>query len=296
MAEKALLFETAISQAMDRYRTATIYALADPQTNQIRYVGATTRACSRRFMEHWTRSLRSKTHVERWIAHLRRMGMRPQFLVLEREVEDWGARERYWIAKLQNQGIDLTNGTIGGEGTLGHIKSALTRARLSAALTGKKLSPERVERMRQRRATPETCQKISAAQKGKKARPESCAKRSESMKRLWASGYRHSPEAVARMSAARRGATLSVETRQKISESKKGKPRKAHSREVIEKIAEKHRGMKRSPETRAKMSAAKAGVSKNEAFKQHLREITDPEVMRQRGLLSARKRWKTNVQ
>jgi hypothetical protein len=63
----------------------------------------------------------------------------------------------------------LCNLTDGGEGNLNAVFSEERRKKISKALTGKKLSPERVEKCRQRRHTPETIEKIRKLKTGLKA-------------------------------------------------------------------------------------------------------------------------------
>ncbi|RVN11281.1 NUMOD3 domain-containing DNA-binding protein, partial [Sinorhizobium meliloti] len=124
--------------------------------------------------------------------------------------------------------------TDGGEGETGRIiseehrakiglassnRSAETRAKISAANTGRKLSDEH-------RA------KIGLAQRGK---PKSEA-------------------AIAKLRASRIGRTTSDEVRAKLRDANLGKK---HSKETREKIGAAHRGATRSQETRDEMSVAR---------------------------------------
>mgnify|MGYP002634187819 FL=1 len=113
----------------------------------------------------------------------------------------------------------LRNFTDGGEGASGAVRSTETRTKLSAAFSGRPLSPETRAKMSaaKRNQSPETRAKISAAKRNP------------------------SPETRAKLSAALKGRTfegrvLSAEHRTKISAA----------------------GRNRSPETRAKVSAALA--------------------------------------
>lgn len=149
-------------------------------------------------------------------------------------------QERYWIKKLFEAGEPLINIAIGGSGSAPGLKrSYLTKARISATLKGRTISPEwrakiSMARMGQR-ASPETRAKLRA---GAKHRPtqsvETRAKRSATLM-----GHSLSPETRAKISTAHKGKLISAETRAKISKAQKGKIKSA--------------------ETRAKLSAVKTG-------------------------------------
>jgi len=70
--------------------------------------------------------------------------------------------EKWLIAFLKSMGFELTNRTLGGEGSTGLVMSPEARAQISASLMGRKGTPH----------TPESKAKISAAKKGKKRTPE----------------------------------------------------------------------------------------------------------------------------
>ncbi|MGI9250806.1 MAG: GIY-YIG nuclease family protein [Pseudohongiellaceae bacterium] len=123
-------------------------------------------------------------------------------------------------------------------------KSRLTpeyRAKLSAALTGRKLPP----------FTPERCAAISARVKGRRLSPITRAKLSAAHK----GKKRGSPSAItrAKLSAALKGRVFSAEHLANMSASLRGIKR---SPEEVARISAFNRGSKRSDETRAKMSAA----------------------------------------
>ena len=144
--------------------------------------------------------------------------------------QDWCARERYWIATMRvlYPGCCL-NVSDGGEGPGGLIHSAETRAKISIANRGRKLSPE-------------TCARISAAMRGRK-HP------------LGGQRKECSPETRAKMSASKKGTKRSAETRAKISAARLGM-KIASNPDHVAKRAAANRGKKRSLEIRAKMRAA----------------------------------------
>lgn len=94
-----------------------------------------------------------------------------------------------------------------------------TRAKISAALNGKKKSKEHVMKLKARRFDNETKAKIGAKSKGRKWSEERIKNHIESKK-----GVPRSAETVRRMSAALMGHDVSDETRAKISAARKGVP------------------------------------------------------------------------
>lgn len=151
----------------------TIYALTNPETNQMFYVGKT------------------KDPIARARQHRQAAGVfvswTPAFSVLE-EVSDERAdvREMFWIAHLRSGGIKLTNRTDGGTGGWGHVVSLEHRETIGARYRGKKLSSE-------------TRAKLSKAQRGRVPSAEHRAKLS-----LSAMGHAVSAETRAKMSASHR--------------------------------------------------------------------------------------------
>jgi len=116
-----------------------IYGLVDPETNDIRYVGKTTKLRAR-VCGHLND--KSRCHRASWIQGLKAKGLEPRVVVLE-EIEGawpWQEAERYWIAHAKRQGWPLTNGTSGGDGV--RDLSAEGLARIRTAWIGRKHSAE----------------------------------------------------------------------------------------------------------------------------------------------------------
>lgn len=133
-----------------------IYALVDPETEQVRYIGKSIRP-EQRLQNHMNEV--SNCHRSHWLQSLKRRGLMPQMLILE-TVEGawpWQESERFWIKRGLQLGWPLTNNTSGGDGVSG-------------------LPPEARERMRQtwlgRKHKPETLLKLSATSKGRRKTPE----------------------------------------------------------------------------------------------------------------------------
>ena len=91
----------------------SIYGLVDPRTDAIRYVGK-TKHMKRRLSEHIND--KEITKKANWIKKLRSLNLKPTIIELdsvpETEHEFW---EIYWIAQLKAWGIELLNGTNGGD-------------------------------------------------------------------------------------------------------------------------------------------------------------------------------------
>lgn len=160
---------------------AFIYALCEPGTGVIRYIGKANDP-KVRFGYHIRSSIKFRSHLGSWLRSL--AGRRPTLLVLkEVDQASWAEEERRFIKAAKAIGIDLVNGTDGGEGVVptdatrrkmgewqkGKTKSAehrekiratligrkrpftsvQARRNISAALLGKKKAPAAIENMRQ---------------------------------------------------------------------------------------------------------------------------------------------------
>lgn len=89
---------------------AKIYALKDPDTGRVRYVGQTIHSPDRRLRAHWYGRTDDDTPKNQWLRRLEERGQRPTIEVLE-EVSG-GQKyeaEKEWIADLINAGEPLLN-------------------------------------------------------------------------------------------------------------------------------------------------------------------------------------------
>lgn len=136
-------------------KTTFLYTLSDPETGKIRYLGKSDHPFNR-YRGHLCD--REKSHKTNWISSLKAKGLAP-FMDLLDEVPDsqWQFWEREYIRVFRAIGINLVNGTDGGDGhsnpspesrescrrkQLGKPKSPETRARMRAARKGRKLTLE----------------------------------------------------------------------------------------------------------------------------------------------------------
>jgi len=89
--------------------TATIYALVDPFTQAIRYIGMTRRPLRRRLLEHLNQ--RCNAHKLWWLLDLRERGVEPEIVPLDtvRDLTKSTAIEREWIDWGIAHGLALLN-------------------------------------------------------------------------------------------------------------------------------------------------------------------------------------------
>jgi hypothetical protein len=137
-----------------------IYALIDPRTHRVGYVGKTDNP-DKRLFDH-VRQARHKvgrnTLKGAWLRELTALGLRPDLLVLEECFGEWQSREKYWIARTPGLLNEKSGGQIGCKPECAaKISASLKankarhgpewRARHSAAMKGKKASTETRSKM-----------------------------------------------------------------------------------------------------------------------------------------------------
>lgn len=116
--------------------TTFIYALCEPGTRTIRYIGKSDDPL-RRFKIHLRDG--GVNHKTNWIKVLLSAGQKPDLLILKEVlVIDWEDWERCYIRNAKMLGFDLTNGTDGGDGNCSF--SVEIKNKISAALRGNKNS------------------------------------------------------------------------------------------------------------------------------------------------------------
>lgn len=127
-----------------------IYALRDPRTNQIRYVGKSNNP-----------TVRCKNHMHeggfhnkakrQWAEELRKQNLRPSIEILEEcTSQNWKNRETYWIKTLRLEGHALLNIAKGGNGCgwgiRTHKHSESTKAKIREANRVQFLDPGKRKR------------------------------------------------------------------------------------------------------------------------------------------------------
>lgn len=99
-------------------RRIVIYALIDPRTEQVRYVGQTVDLGTRTRTHFDIRHVGHNLELYQWVYDLHQRGLQPRVEVLE-ECRDTGQadlQERFWIRKHLCEGCRLLNICDGGSG------------------------------------------------------------------------------------------------------------------------------------------------------------------------------------
>ena len=243
-----------------------VYGLIDPRTNELRYIGKSSRGLVRP-KQHCTQTGRKlNTHNGSWLKNMWADNETlPSVLILATCEDEKHAlsQERVLIAKFRTTGFNLTNLTDGGEGTSGRVFSLETRALMSKQRMGNTNGLGREQ-------SSETREKIGKAHIGNthslgvKRSEETRAKLSKSkMGNTYNLGRKTSPETCAKMSKALKGKGLGVKQSHEHIEKRRlsmiGRTfnlGRRHSPEAIEKIRAAHQGMKASPEAIVNMKLA----------------------------------------
>lgn len=188
-----------------------IYALCEPGTRTVRYIGKANDP-ERRLKRHLSSSSKRQNHLGCW---LRSIGDAAPNLMILREVpsDTWQEEEARYIRAARALGLNLVNATDGGDGRNGGIPSPETRLKLRTAKLGKKLSSVHRTNM-------------SAALTGRKLSPSHVAKTSAGHR-----GKQRSLAACANMRTAKLGSRHSQTTRSKMCMAQQAR-RKAEKSEV----------------------------------------------------------------
>lgn len=203
-----------------------IYALLDPTTHLIKYIGKANDPQLRLY-----RHMREKGHSHKnsWLHGLKEKGLIPELIILEEvPVSQWQQREKYWITFYRSQGIDLVNGTDGGDGVHGMRHTSEARRKISEAGKGNQYG-------KGHKPTPQATMKRRASLQGHAVSSETREKIADSKR-----GKPRSPETRAKLSQALKGTTWSPNRKQrnwKPTEEFKAKRREfRHTPEAVEKI------------------------------------------------------------
>lgn len=115
----------------------TIYALSDPRTDEIRYVGIAL-DIHKRYAQHISHIPSGNGKKDAWMNSLKAAGLLPRLLVLEAEVSKKIIfdREVYWIQHYLAQGEKLTN-ILYGDVVSTEQQGDLLTLRQAAKKTGK---------------------------------------------------------------------------------------------------------------------------------------------------------------
>lgn len=216
--------------------TTFIYALCEPDTRAIRYIGKSNDP-QKRFLGHLREAGRKISYKANWIFSLLSQELEPRLLILkEVPVSDWEDWERCYIRNAKMLGFRLTNFTEGGDGVSlpGGLNPCAGKFGPAHPAFGRKVSEQEREETRKRFAgvpkSAEHRKKLSLVNIGKK--------------------YVRSAEYRKKLSERSTGHECSPETRKKIGDANRGKKR---TLEFCEKVSASRRGYKHSEETKQKM-------------------------------------------
>jgi len=147
---------------MPHFQKTLIYALCDPDTLEVRYIGKSNQP-RKRFTTHLAD--KKRTYKTNWINKLKSLNKLPKLKIIEEvQINSWEEAEKKWIAHYRHiYGNKLTNTTEGGEG-INHTPEI--RLKISQAKTGHKVSEETRKKLSKPRPDPEYRKKLSEAHKG----------------------------------------------------------------------------------------------------------------------------------
>lgn len=232
-----------------------IYALLDPFTSEVRYVGKSVDV-KRRWYGHCHDNYRNQTYSANWIRSLK--PHRPHFIILEtvEHFSDWIEAEMFWIAYLRSLGANLTNLTLGGEGLNGFTPSKETIAKIRLKTIGQKRNAEICKRM-----SDSAKKKPPVTEITREKRRISALNASEEVKNKRKYGFknkRHTEESRAKMAIAATGRPATPGAIERCYEMAKNSIGRKDSPETLAKKSAWQKGKKtkpQSPETVAKRAA-----------------------------------------
>ena len=193
-----------------------IYALVDPRTGAVRYIGKSFDP-AQRLRGHIADSRRMTTASARWILGLRKLALAPCMRIIDAGIGGgFDVAERLWIAEYRRRADAgyprLLNHDAGGRGA--DTKSAETRRKMSEAAKGRPRSEE-------------TRRRLSDAMLASPHYAENCL-------RLLRAGTTHSEESRRKISYALRARPpQSDATRAKRSSALRGRPKPDHVLEAL---------------------------------------------------------------
>jgi len=168
--------------------------------------------------------------------------MKPVLVVLEKDVKNWVARERFWIRKYRRAGARLTNATDGGEGVSGHKQTKAERMKHSLSI--RKFCREnptaRSNSNKGRRFSEETKKKIAKAHLGKALTIAHRRAISAAFMLMGDKNPAKSLDARRKISEAKKGFKMSEETKEKMRHSARRSIIK-HSRDKFGRFANFYR-------------------------------------------------------
>lgn len=141
-------------------RVRKIYALADPASGEVRYVGITLKTPRIRCSEIKSRYKEGRfKEVGEWLLSLTGY---PTSIILESNPPDGMDGEKRWIALFRVTGARLLNKSDGGQGSNGVFPTLEVRKKISEAIRGKRMPGNAARNQSRRVLTPDKVLEIRA--------------------------------------------------------------------------------------------------------------------------------------
>lgn len=205
--------------------TTFIYALCEPDTGEVRYVGKADKP-EERYRNH-LKDRRGRCHRIYWIQSILHKGQKPVLEILDEvPAEFWPQWEVAYIQFFLEQGFNLVNSNAGGEGSLAPTPEVC--AKIRNWHLGRKHSQETLSKLRKPKSeahcvalrkpkTAQACLNMSLARIGKKQSEDQKNKKSLSMLgNTFNLGREFSETWKKNLSESKRGKRHSLETREKM--------------------------------------------------------------------------------
>lgn len=224
-------------------RSTVIYWLVDTRTGVPFYCGKTVCDPSRRLSQHRCTAVNSPNRPISVAIASCGENIRIDIMEVVPADGDWSAREKFWISTLRLINPNCCNTNAGGSGCSGLVHSPESRAKMSRAAlkrsdeTRAKISAA----LRGRKMTSESIEKGAAARRGRKMSAETRVKMS-----LAKLGKKLSSEHIEKISAFQRGKVVSAETRAKMSIAQRARVLTLEHIEAIREAQRKRRERERS--------------------------------------------------
>ena len=114
---------------MIKYNKTFIYALIDPTTDKIRYIGKSNNP-KQRLLRHIKDVYKTISYKNSWLRSLLSNNLYPELFILDEvSYEEWQFWEQHYISLYKYYGYTLTNMTIGGESGNNNKESLLKMVR-----------------------------------------------------------------------------------------------------------------------------------------------------------------------
>lgn len=207
-----------------------IYKLTDPKTNEIRYIGQTTKKLSQRLSSHINKSKNSPnktTHKNTWIKSLINEGLKPIIDLIEVVPDNmWKEKEKYYIKKYKELGENLLNLSEGGDSGSMPGGKRVWNSEMDFNEWRKKISESHKNRFISKEEREKIGEKCRETHLGRKRSDETKKKISDNKigDKNPMFGKKHSEERKKQISEFHKGKVLSDETKKKIGDSKIKKP------------------------------------------------------------------------